>query len=362
MSTQFIERPAFQPTVRLVDKRTVGRETKRWLYWGLDVIPPLRKSQLKGWYLHGGEEVGTICLQKHGIGFIPRGLPALLETAPDFMPEEQLRNVGGGIQQGLIVDDASQASGILEIQSRIPYVLAYPGDARTSVLVKADNHPCGKKGIIELASLIGKEWDECHNEDRTGVLDIVEQAFFGDGIEPTLRGLEEQIKHGKVSELLSIDVGRLKDEQLESCSFARGWGLAVLSLEHANLKQGTHPAGHVFEYSPLGRLMLSQLEVQPQDQPFAELAKMTGSIAQSVESAMNRPHPDQGNGGMSMGDAIELGRRLALAEARVAELEAAAAVKPEPVMLACDCGKEFPTPQGLSLHKTRHCELNKNEG
>jgi hypothetical protein len=103
-----------------------------------------------------------------------------------------------------------------------------------------------------------------------------------------------------------------------SCDEFYGWGLAKLDIEHTQLKQGTHPQGHVYTYSPLARVLLTQLEIQPQDQPFAALAALNADLGNTVKAALDRP--SQGSG-MSMEDAVELGRKLAMAEQRVKELE-----------------------------------------
>lgn len=351
---QQMTRPPIQPSVEFFDTKTVGRETFRWLFFPGDVIADRRKKEIGGWLAWGGEETNSACLQKFFRGFIPRGIPALLETGADLMPEEQLRNLGGEIWQGMKLNDEL-------IKNRLSYVPIYPFDARNSIIARANNEDAGRKGIVELTPLVGMSWAEAHSGD--GVLDRIESGFYGDGMEPTLRGLEDQIRYGKAS-TGSVDLGALKAEMLSSCDDYRGWGLAKLGLEHANLAQGTHPAGHVFRYSPLGELLLVQLEVQRQDQPFAELAKLNKDIGETVKTAI------EGRGSMSATDMDLLERRFeeriearlaAAREAdakRIAELEAKLSAKGH----TCECGK-YPaegkegSAQGLVLHKRMHCEL-----
>lgn len=299
-------RPPIQPSVEFFDTKTVGRETFRWLFFPGDVIADRRKKEIGGWLAWGGEETNSACLQKFFRGFIPRGIPALLETGADLMPEEQLRNLGGEIWSGMKLNDEL-------VKNRLSYVPIYPFDARNSIIAKANNEDAGRKGIVELTPLVGKSWLECHTLDGSGLLDVIEGAFYGDGVEPTLRGLEDQIRYGKAN--VPIDLGALKAEMLSACDDFRGWGLAKLGLEHANLAQGTHPAGHVFRYSPLGELLLVQLEVQRQDQPFAELAKLNKDIGETVKVAI------EGRGGMSASDLDLLERRF---EDRIEERLAAA--------------------------------------
>jgi len=306
-------RPQVQPSVQFFDTKIVGRETVRWLAFAGDVIEPKRKQQID-WLAPGGEETNSPCLQKYGRGFIPRGVAAFVEMGADHMPAEHLQNVGGGVWQGMSV-------GGVEVKSPIPYIPAYPADAVSNILNRSqnDNGNGGiSKGVVELKSLIGRKWEECHNADETGILDIIEMAFFGDGIEPTLRGLREQIRQGRVNQILPVDVGQYKEEWLLSCEEFSLWALAKLDIEHTQLKQGTHPQGHVYTYSPLGRLLLAQLEIQPQDQPFATLAAMNQELATTVRDAVQRP---VGGAGISVEEAVELGRKLALAEQRIAELE-----------------------------------------
>jgi hypothetical protein len=324
-------RPRIQPSVEFFDTKIVGRETVRWLAFAGDVIVPQRKKQID-WLQVGGEETNSPCLQKYGRGFIPRGLSAYVEMGADHMPQEQLQNVGGGVWQGMSVNGQ-------EVKSSLPYIPAYPADSVSNILNRSRNDAGSggiSKGIVELQSLVGRKWAECHSADfKSGILDIIENSFFGDGIEPTLRGFREQIRRGKVSETLPIDVGKFKDEWLLSCEEFSLWGLSKLDLEHTQLKQGTHPQGHVYTYSPLARVLLAQLEVQPQDQPFAELARMTGDIGRSVASAMETREPS----GMSAIDLDMIDRRFEeriesrLASARevdakrIADLEAQLAAK-----------------------------------
>lgn len=311
---QFIK-PPFQPSVSLFDQKRVGRETKRWAWFAGDVIPARRKKEIGGWLQWGGEETNSPCIQKFFRGFIPRGLPALLETAPDWMPEELLRNSGGEVWNGAILNEE-------QIKNRLSFVPIFPGDGLNNILNRSNNDEDGKKGIVELTGLAGKSWEECHS-DGSGLLDILEVSFYGDGIEPTLRGLKEQITHAVVPSL-GIDVGQLKSEMLSGCEEFHDWGLSKINRENTQLRQGTK-ADWVYTYSPLAELLLVQLELQRQDQPFAELAKLTADLTRAVQPQQN---------GMSAIDLDMLDRRFEdriearLAQARkadadrIAELEA----------------------------------------
>lgn len=319
-----IPRPVIQPSVQYFDTKRVGRETKRWVFFAGDLIVPRRKQEID-WLRPGGEETNSGCLQKYGRGFIPRGLASLMEMGADLMPEEQLRNLGGEAWSGMSLNDEL-------IKSRLAYVPIFPGDGLNNLLNRAQNDEAGKKGIVELTYLAGKEWEECHNPQGTGILDLAERAIYGDNliVPPTLKGLETQIRQANIPT-------DLKEGKLQSCHEFGLWASVRIGIEHTLLRQGTHKEGHVYAYSPLGELLLVQLDIQRQDQPFAELAKLNKDIGEAVKVAIEgKPNGISLEDMQMMKSLFEdsIDSKLAAArkadQERIAELEAKLAAKESP--------------------------------
>ena len=266
MATPAIEltRPQIQPSINYFDHRTVGKNVKRWVWFPGDTIIAGRKQDID-WLAYGGEETTSPCLQKYGRGFVPRGLSAMLELGGEPLPMKHLGEMQSVAWSGIALNEET-------IKSNFGFIPVYPGDGLATLRAYYMNDQGLRRGLDEDSALIGKEWEECHNASGTGILDVIERDMYGDGIEPTLRGLEDQIRHLKTQET-RIDIGKLKEDRLRMCGEFRLWGETKLAQEHANLKLGTK-AEWVYAYSPLGELLLVQLEVTRQDQPLAEMAKM----------------------------------------------------------------------------------------
>lgn len=313
MSTaQRLIRPEIQPNVRLFDARTKGKLTPRWLFFPGDVIVPKRKQQID-WLSLGGEETDSPCLQKYGRGFLPRGLTSLCEIGQMPMPQEQLANLGSDIWTGIDYEGSELNGG-----RKLGYVPVYPADGAHSIVRRSLDGKGGAGGIVEIEDLLGRDWPECHNDAGDGILDVIEMAFFGDGMEPTLRGLREQITHGQIKIDLGVDIGKIKAKKLLACDLFEEWAGEKVKEEETKLRQGVHPAGHIYTYSPLAELLLVQLERRRQDQPFNELAELNTQMGENIAKAIAGVAPAQSSG-FSAEDMIEMGRKLALAEMQLAE-------------------------------------------
>lgn len=343
-------RPVALPRVEFFDTKVKDRQTVRWLAFAGDRVTVRQKQEID-WLRAGGIITDSKCVNRWGTQFIPRGYAAIVEEGANLMPMEHLRNVGVQVWHGISVDGQPQQQNDV-----MGFTVTYPGDAIQNILSRAHNDQGMRNGMTELSCLYGKQWAEAHRPDGQGFLDILETACFGDGQEVTLRGLMDQIRVGTRSteekyQAFKIDIGKYRDEWLQSGSEFRDWGMARLQREHANLRQGTTAGGLVFEYSPTAELLLTQLEVVRQDRSAVD--QLREQIGQMGNTQSNHDPVDL----------IELGRKLALAEIRANEAEAklaAAQIKepePQPAEFTCDaCQKPFDTAQGLSMHKTRYCK------
>lgn len=315
-------KPEVFDSVGFFDTRVVGANVSRWVFNPADLIVPERKAEIS-WLAVGGEETSCPCLQRYGRGFMPRGLASILELGGEPIPMQHLGDLQAVAWQGIPLNPEA-------VKNKFGFVPVYPGDG-LRILRRYSMNPV-RKGIDEITVLQGKSWDECHTPAGDGILDVTEQAMFGDGMEPTLRGLEEQIRSAVVSES-RIDVGKYKAEALRMCGEFRNFAMRLISVEHGLLKTGhvgEWQGGWSYSYSPVCEMLIDQLEVPRQDQPMQELAKMFAAQPQSIQP--------QGISAVDM-DVFErkMDERLAKAReadaARIAELEArlAAPIASEPL-------------------------------
>lgn len=314
MSTAYAEVPQTRDVVKFFDRQIVGKQNERWLGTLLDFIDPDRKQQLE-WIRTGGIELNTSCLQRFGNtkGFLPRGYLAPLELGADPLPAELLRNLGGGQQWAAMVDGKV-------VTTNLQFLPTYPGDAFDALNNNAfvDRSTGGMRiGAGEITSLYGMTWEDAHKEDGSGFVDRMYATFFPEvKRDPTLDGIEQQIRAGIQRDPAFKAVG---ENWLAIGEEGRRWAQRRVEMENTMLKKGVNDSGHAYSYSPLAILLIEQLGLQRQDQPFAELSRLTGEIGKSVQFAMNST-PSQ-SPAISMNEIMELATKLARAEARIAELE-----------------------------------------
>lgn len=348
-------KPQIFDAVNYFDKRVVGSNIKRWVWFPGDLIIPERKAEID-WLAVGGEETTSPCLQRYGRGFVPRGRAALLELGGEPIPMRHLGDLQAVAWQGIPLNDNA-------VKNNFGFVPVYPGDGLRILRRYSMNDGGLRKGLDEDTALLGKDWDECHNEDGTGILDIIELAMFGDGMEKTLSGLEDQIRHAQISDT-RIDIGQMKADRLRMCEEFRNWATRKIGYEHGLLKSGTVTiatdavgavGGWSYSYSPIGELLLQQLGIPRQDQPLQEMSRLIGQMN-------NQPAQPAGLSAADM-DMFErkLDERLARAREvdarRIAELEAQLAGDTEPAAKTyiCEHCNEEVNLAGKGLHKGRYC-------
>lgn len=303
--------PRVFESVNYFDHKAVGKDVPRWVFFPGDTIVAARKADIE-WLAPGGEETSSPCLQKYGRGFVPRGRASLLEIGGELIPAKHLGDLSTHAWSGVALSQEV-------VKSRLSFIPVYPGDGLA--ILRAYYSLGGKRGLDEVTALQGRSWNECHNEDGTGILDVIEQACYGDGVEPTLRGLADQIRYAKVSDS-RIDFGRYQANTLRMCDEFRLWGEQRMAQENANIKLGTK-GEWVFAYSPLAELLITQLEMTRQDQPLQEMARMHGDMLRMAQPA-----------GLSAADLaiiqqqvsqqvnMQVDEKLSAARAKIAELEA----------------------------------------
>lgn len=355
MSQVLEHQPEVFKPVSYYDQRKLNVTSTRWVWFPGDLIVPERKAEIS-WLAVGGEETVCPCLQRYGRGFVPKGRAAILELGGEPMPMRHLGELQSVAWQGISLADE-------QVKNKFGFVPVFPGDG-LRVLKRYSMNPM-RNGMDEITVLSGHEWDECHDQDGTGILDFIEEAQFGDGISKTLKGLEDQIRHAVVKDT-RIDYGKMRDEQLKMCSDFRVWREHKVAVDNGLLAIGTIPitptnalpegsrGGWSYMLSPLTNLLIEQLELKRQDQPIQEMSNMISTILASQQS---QPV------GMSAADMEmferKMDERLAKAReadaARIAELEAKLAA---PEVFTCEtCGQEAGSLAGLKAHqRARHTE------
>jgi hypothetical protein len=354
--------PQIQPSVNYFDAKLQERQTLRWLGFIGDRIH-LRLKQEISWLRGGGVRIVSPCLKKYGLGYIPRGYAALVEQGENVMPTEHLRAAGGIPWTGFQVEGQ-----VVETIAPLSFTFVHPGDAVNNILSRAHNDGTFRNGTVELESLRGRSWNDCHLPDKSGLLDKMEIYAFGDGQEPTLRGISAQIQDS-INRAASEDLRFANGDRVDFDKFSQNWlaseeefynwGMARLDEEHPYVRDGKI-GSMAFRYSPLCELLLTQLEVVRQDRSQIDQWREQVHLLRGRDAQPPQFDP---------ATLIELGAKLERAEARIRELEASGQVSAageagpsitlSPKFFTCECGKEFDAAQGLQMHKSRWCELTK---
>ena len=357
-------RPEVFTPVTYYDKRKQNVTAPRWVWFPGDLIVPERKAEIS-WLAVGGEETPSPCLQRYGRGFVPKGRAAILELGGEPIPMRHLGELQSVAWQGISLDEQA-------VKNKFGFVPVFPGDG-LRILKRYAMNPM-RNGMDELTVLAGLEWPECHNDEGTGILDVIEKAQFGDGVSKTLAAFEDQVRFAVVKDT-RIDYGKMREEQLKMCSDFRTWAERKVAIDNGLLQLGTIPVrptsslpegslgGWAYTLSPLTNLLIEQLELKRQDQPIQEMSNMVSKILASQQQQA----PSMSAADLDLIEQRMEARLAAAREAdakRIADLEAKLATasivpdtNPPQSTYRCDCGKSFDTPQGLGIHKSRHCEL-----
>lgn len=326
----------------LVTKDGAGREQTRYLFTALDVVDPDRKYQIET-LQDGGEEVASVCLRRTP-NYIPRceltpmetwfeaiGIP---ELAGDAMKD--LVSVGGAQPQVPVNVNPGQFFRAHEPMMGMPH---YPGQDLPLVIELV-----GYRGVKEIESLRGIEWE-------SGEIQGIQEAFFPRTWEKPipLRLIEDRIK-----EVGTFGFSNVAEEMRASLDRSRRWAMARIGIEHGLLQTRT-AHNHTYTYSKLAPQLLAQLEMEPRD-VGNDTAKFAKEIAAALIAAQQAAQPVQQP--MNIESIVEQAVKAALLAHGVGVTPA----EPEVKEYVCEgCGKSFDSPQGKSLHKSRHCEANKPE-
>lgn len=247
----------------LVSNVNPDREMPRYLFFPGQVLDPERVFSTE--HLReagGGEEVQSRCLRRTVGGLVPRGRLTPMEVWTEGLPSVL---IGEGLEAETVHIKGPASPELLGMTPRpgrllgqsLTHVKFYPGSDIVPVL-RANQG----KGLVEIKSLKGVPWYVDEAETVPGVPQRLNQTLFPSTLPPTLRELREGIS--KAAEGKLDIVQQVATEMLAACDQFERWAQAMLSVEHTLLRQRVSHL-HTYTYSPLGRELLRQLEVQPQD-------------------------------------------------------------------------------------------------
>lgn len=327
----------------LVTKDGAGREQTRYLFTALDVIDPDRKYQLDI-LRDGGEEVESRCLRRTP-NYIPRCEFTPLE--PWFEPIGINELAGDSMKDLVSVSNdvaplvpANVNPGQFfrqhEPMMGLPH---YPGNDLPLVIALV-----GYRGVREISGLRNVDWD-------SGEARRIQEEFFPrtwDKRQPNgqlpvaLRVIEDRVK-----EVAASGLSTYSGDMLLSIEHSRRWATTRIGVENGLLQTRTAHQ-HTYAYSKTALQLMAQLEIEPRDS-----GTETSRLAKEIVTALLAAQTVTAAQPQNINEIVEAAVKAALLA------QSSETVKAESVDVkeyVCDgCGSTFGTPQGLSLHKTRHC-------
>lgn len=246
--------------LKLVSRQGQNLSATRYLFFPGDVIDPDRKYQLD--YLRrGGEEIATRCLRRTRGGLLPKAEITPLEVWIENLPPQYIREgaeqdtvrLEGVIAPGNLEMDKPVRRGFLQGGTLVGYRF-YPGN-EISVIMR--NHE--SKGIVEVKALLEQPYEL--EDGSPGVSQILNLDFFPGAKPVELNKIRNRIEQVSSQSDLHKSVS---EDMLSACELFQRWAETHISIENGLLRTRKEHQ-HTYSYSPLGRQLLAQLEMAPQD-------------------------------------------------------------------------------------------------
>lgn len=335
------------------------------------------------WTRGGGMELSNPCL-RYVKNFLRKGrITPVLRDTHDFQPYDLVKKttdmdpLGAGyfgqpIPQGYQPPALPPANGqmnhgfgSLHIGGPSAYGnmvgrLALPGEQINRILTGDENltHTNMRRGIVEFKSLVGHDY----RPEQIGAAYVdptiwqIQKTIFPDY--PRLPVLLDETEALLDAATVHASLRAIVDEMTESLIQFRDYASSTIQNTHANMKDAAVAAGYVYRYTAMDLVLLEQLGMARQDRDIKRATTGADSELREMFTAWMRSQVEEKEALTAMHKA-QTPDQNTMAAAAIAE--PAPAPEPETVAHACECGKSFPTPQGLSMHRTRHCELRKAE-
>lgn len=253
------------PTEGLTLVSAVGRsrEETRYLFIGgsdLDIDHVLQRDWMTQWNSQGGTEIETNCFRRTIHGFLPRATLIPLEVWTKGYPiqfisegaEENTVKIVNSITPeavGIATKPTSIVSNLAQANQNVKF---YPGDEIGRILRNNAD-----RGVVEVSALQGMEW---YDGDKPGQAQVLNSDFFP----------ERPIQLSRIEELIDKAAGRselhrkVAEPEKASCQRFRRWAQTTLAAKHV-LFRSTNTQNFPYVYSGTERVLLAQLEMQPQD-------------------------------------------------------------------------------------------------
>ena len=348
------------------------------------------------WTKGGGIEIGNPCL-RYTKNFVRKGrITPVLKDVHDWVTQDYWEKATGRdasyfprqVPAGYVspLNESGHPSPIRAMYGKI----AVPGEQMDSILNGSANIlDRTRRGVVELTELVGHDYNP---------------QDLGDGIvtDPTVWKIQRTIlpdypfimKDGQPTVLLDdieevlLDAQRhtslrsIVDKYLTSLNQFRDFAKGSVDQTHYRMKESAvkSDSGYIWKYTELDFVLMEQLGVARQDreirqanktQPNERLENMFEQwLAIQIEEKQANlerqkqftvdqntmaaaPIQDKGFDGASgySGYSGEVVTNV------TAQGQEEIAVAMADTMHTCECGKEFDTSQGISMHKARWCEL-----
>lgn len=320
----------------------------------------------KPWTKGGGIIIANPCL-RYVKNFLRKGrITPVLKDTHDYRPLDLQKRASEGdtsyftqpIPQGYVAPMLPEGGGPAK-HGYMVGKMALPGEQIVAITEGSAAVAYGgmRRGVVEIKSLRGQEYVDVDFEfngvtihtDKT-VWEI-QRAIFPDYplipilIEDVGRLLDDAKQHTMIREIV--------DDYQTSWNQFREYANVTIRHTHMTMREiagASH--GYIPTYTAIDLILLEQLGLSRQDEEIRKNVTPTGDpeLREMFKQYI----------------ALQVEEKEAL-KARSVRAEEPADVSPaengtrETLSHACDCGKSFDSPQGLSLHKTRHCELTKQK-
>lgn len=352
----------FQPPVDNTD-----REAPRYLgFIGNCVIPKIAKD--RPWTQGGGVEVANPCL-RFVKNFLRKGrITPLLKDTHDFMPYDMVKKwVDGEPEQngwfrqtvplGYQIPNLPPARGggygnIPSPTGNMVGKIAYPGDQINWILtgptnITADGFP---RGIVEFTSLKGHDYKPSGEMNVDQTIWQIQTAIFPqypfmpvllDEIEALL---DDATRHTAIRDVV--------DNWQEGFTQFKNYATTIIQNTHFNMKEAGNKGRDIPKYTDFDLVLLEQLGIDRQDREIKKSVQVAAASDPELREMFKAWMQSQ----------IEEKELIKQSREALAPTEAQPENVSRETSHACECGKypregEKSSPQGLSLHKRRYCEL-----
>ncbi len=349
----------------------------------------------KPWTKGGGLIIANPCL-RYVKNFLRKGrITPILKDTHDYRPMDLWKRASEGdssyfpqpIPAGYVAPNLPEGGGPAK-HGYMMGKLALPGEQINAIVdgSAAVAHGGMRRGVVEIKVLKGQDYvpkDLGNGVYTDATIWEIQRAIFPNYpiIPPLIEDvgylLDEATKHTQIRDI--VDDYRLSWEQF------REYASVTVKRTHMTMREiagASH--GYIPTYTAMDLILLEQLGMARQDEEIRKNTAPTGDpelremfkmfIQTQIEEKqanierMKRAEPVLDQNTMAAAPIVEgqdgypgqsgySGYSGEVIEAATTSQEQITIAAANAQDYACECGKHFPTPQGLSMHKRQHCPL-----